>query len=294
MLWLVSHQHNPPIHITPASPTSQYASSSLLLDIAATLREPVVKNTRKAVATSNATFFTLYAAVAITNYGALGNAAQGDILTNYTSPSWLIVVANFAVVLHLLPAFQVYAQTFFSTVDTLRRLRNPNTKKMRWWTTALWRAAYVLVCTAIGAAFPFFSSICMWWGWVVDVGGVGGAVGGFGALYVLWWCVDSSHEHLIFTHRLVGGRYSMYGWVGVPWCHVQIPTQPHITTHTVWPLVVFYPIVMWVHLHNPGTSVRIAFHCLNVLACALSICALSGSFYSFVQSVNTFSIGGSR
>lgn len=100
--------------------------------------------------------------MAISNYGALGNAAQGDVLTDYTSPSWLIVVANFAVVFHLLPAFQVYAQTFFATVETLRRLRNPNSKKMGWLKTALWRAAYVLTCTAIGAAFPFFSSICTW------------------------------------------------------------------------------------------------------------------------------------
>lgn len=92
----------------------QYASSSLLMDISATLREPVLKNTRKAIVTSNITFFrcvvearicsaynchdnSVYAAVAITNYGALGNAAQGDVLTNYSDPSWLIVVANFAV-----------------------------------------------------------------------------------------------------------------------------------------------------------------------------------------------------
>jgi len=61
------------------------------------------------------------------------------------------------VVLHLLPAYQVYAQAFFATAGALRARRK--LLPLVWWKRCLWRTLYVVFCTLIGALFPFFTAI---------------------------------------------------------------------------------------------------------------------------------------
>lgn len=129
--------------------------------------------------------------------------------------------------LHLLPAFQVYAQTFFATAGVLRVRHNPQAKPLVWWQRCCWRALYVAICTAIGALLPFFSSIS----------------------------------------SLVGA--------------VQF-----------WPLVVLYPILLWIRIRQPSNLVRVLLHILSTVCFVLTCCALCGAAYSLVDSVSTFSIGG--
>lgn len=107
-----------------------FAYSLVLIEISATIKEPVQTNMRKAVRVC-ASIFALYVelgsvggihklthavihnrfytTVGFTSYAALGNAAagNGDVLLSYSQPAWLLVLANIAVFIHMLPAFQV-------------------------------------------------------------------------------------------------------------------------------------------------------------------------------------------
>lgn len=49
-------------------------------------------------------------AVSIAGYMAFGNAVPSNILTGFVGPVWVVVWANVMVVIHMIAAYQVYAQ----------------------------------------------------------------------------------------------------------------------------------------------------------------------------------------
>lgn len=80
--------------------------------------EQEVMKKANTIATFTAT--TLYLMCGCLGYAALGNHAQGNILTGFGfyEPFWLIDLANFFIVVHLLGAYQV--QLCFSKLNMKR------------------------------------------------------------------------------------------------------------------------------------------------------------------------------
>ena len=41
----------------------------------------------------------------------------GQVLESYTGPSWALIIANVALVAHMLTAFQVFGQAMFNSIE---------------------------------------------------------------------------------------------------------------------------------------------------------------------------------
>ncbi|GAB4816159.1 hypothetical protein N2152v2_003205 [Parachlorella kessleri] len=96
-----------------------FSFSVILLEIQDTLREPpkAVKTMKKVVHLSLGISAAFYLVISITGYLALGNSVPGDVLTGFTGPSWVICLGNAMVVVHMIAAYQVYAQPLFVLVE---------------------------------------------------------------------------------------------------------------------------------------------------------------------------------
>ena len=53
-----------------------------------------------------------YVSLGCIGYAAFGNAAPGNVLTGFDEPFWLVDVANVAVVIHLVGAYQVIFESY--------------------------------------------------------------------------------------------------------------------------------------------------------------------------------------
>lgn len=52
-------------------------------------------------------------------YAAFGSDAPGNILTGFYEPLWLIDIANIAVLIHLIGAYQVYYSIIYTNICIL-------------------------------------------------------------------------------------------------------------------------------------------------------------------------------
>ena len=75
---------------------------------------PVMK---RAVNTSAAIMMIFYLLVGCAGYAAFGNSISGNILEQFDGPQWVLDMANAMVLLHLIPAFQVYSQPFLCFME---------------------------------------------------------------------------------------------------------------------------------------------------------------------------------
>jgi amino acid permease len=53
-----------------------------------------------------------YVSLGCIGYAAFGNAAPGNVLTGFAEPFWIVDVANVAVVVHLVGAYQVIFEPY--------------------------------------------------------------------------------------------------------------------------------------------------------------------------------------
>ncbi|CAI0459890.1 unnamed protein product [Linum tenue] len=109
-------------------------------------------------------------------YAAFGKHAPGDLLSGsgFDHPVWLLNVANVCVAIHLIGAYQVFAQPIFSLVESSCRQRWPEVKFVTTdhqitipylggtsfhvnWFKLVWRSAYVAVTTVLAMVLPFFN-----------------------------------------------------------------------------------------------------------------------------------------
>ncbi|XP_013645141.2 amino acid permease 8-like [Brassica napus] len=154
-----------------------YAYSSILVEIQDTLRSspPENKVMKKAslAGVSTTTFF--YMLCGCIGYAAFGNKAPGDFLTDFFyEPYWLIDFANACIVLHLIAAYQVFAQPIFQFVENKCNKAWPESNfitkehsmnilflgKCRIsFFRLVWRTAYVIFTTVVAMIFPFFNAI---------------------------------------------------------------------------------------------------------------------------------------
>jgi hypothetical protein len=106
-------------------------------------------------------------------YAAFGDAAPGNLLTGFGfyEPFWLLDIANAAIVVHLVGAYQVYCQPLFAFVEKSAAQRWPDSKfvtgevevpllrgKVNMF-RATWRTAFVVATTVVSMMLPFFNDV---------------------------------------------------------------------------------------------------------------------------------------
>lgn len=98
-----------------------FGFAQVLLEIQDTLRQPpdAQKTMKKASIIAVTGAFGFYFATSVACYSALGNSVAGEVLDGFEqAPNWVLVVANFAIVIHMIMAWQVWAQPVFSSVES--------------------------------------------------------------------------------------------------------------------------------------------------------------------------------
>lgn len=97
-----------------------YNSCVVMIEIQDTLREPpqAAVSMRKAITASMSTCFCLYMAVGCLGYAALGDAVPASILQGFpAAPAWARSLGNLMVLVHMAPAYQVFAQPMYATIE---------------------------------------------------------------------------------------------------------------------------------------------------------------------------------
>lgn len=137
---------------------------------------PENQTMKKATVTGISITTLFYALCGLLGYAAFGNNAPGNFLTGFGfyEPFWLVDIGNLFIIIHLVGAYQVFAQPVFSAVESWGSKRWPQSKFMTkeynariplvgtWRMNMLrviWRTIYVLITTLIAIIFPFFNSI---------------------------------------------------------------------------------------------------------------------------------------
>lgn len=109
-------------------------------------------------------------------YAAFGDMAPGNLLTGFGfyNPYWMVDIANAAIVIHLIGAYQVYCQPLFAFVEKAAIKKFPNsqfitrdieipTLGLRTYRLNLfrlvWRTVFVITTTVISMLLPFFNDI---------------------------------------------------------------------------------------------------------------------------------------
>lgn len=143
-----------------------YSFSMILPEIQDTIDEKRVKGghiaAMKRTVNYAVTVMTLfYMAVAIAGYMAYGNDVAGNVLNSFVDPRWLVDMANIMVIVHMVPAYQVWSQPFFFYIEDNLPLWWPSRPALfRGWSFRLWfRPLYVVIVTVLSICMPFFSYI---------------------------------------------------------------------------------------------------------------------------------------
>ena len=131
------------------------------------------KTMKKAAKLSIGVTTTFYMLCGFMGYAAFGDTAPGNLLTGFGfyDPYWLVDIANAAIVIHLVGAYQVYAQPLFAFVEKWVSKRWPNVDKeykvpipgfapynlspFR----LVWRTGFVIITTIVAMLIPFFNDI---------------------------------------------------------------------------------------------------------------------------------------
>ncbi|OMO52048.1 Amino acid transporter, transmembrane [Corchorus capsularis] len=164
-----------------------YSFSVILIEIQDTVRSPPAesKTMRKATKISIVVTTAFYMLCGCMGYASFGDFAPGNLLTGFGfyNPFWLLDIANAAIVIHLVGAYQVFCQPIFAFIEKLAIQRWPDsyfiTKEFKIRIPGyrypyklnlfrlVWRTIFVIFTTVISMLLPFFN----------DVVGILGALG---------------------------------------------------------------------------------------------------------------------
>lgn len=155
-----------------------YSFSNVLIEIEDTLKSspPECQVMKKASAVGIGITTTFYMLCGLLGYSAFGNAAPGNFLTGFGfyEPFWLIDIANICIAVHLIGAYQVFAQPVFHLVEKACSKRWPDNKFINTehmiklplvgdfpfsLFRSTWRIAYIVFTTILATIFPFFNDI---------------------------------------------------------------------------------------------------------------------------------------
>ncbi|KAF3329848.1 amino acid permease 6-like protein [Carex littledalei] len=157
-----------------------YTFAEVLIEIQDTLRPSPPEN----MTMKKATFYGMggttifYLAMGFAGYGAFGNNTPGNILSAFGCfrPSWLVGIANICIVLHLLGAYQIYAQPIFAVIESRVAARWPEVNFVNWMYTInvpvfkqvsisfslsklVLRSIIILITTLVTMMVPFFNAV---------------------------------------------------------------------------------------------------------------------------------------
>ncbi|KAL5712079.1 hypothetical protein ACHQM5_014284 [Ranunculus cassubicifolius] len=160
-----------------------FSFSQVLIEIQDTLKSPPSENTtmKKASLYGISVTTVFYVAIGCIGYAAFGNGTPGNILTGFSKPFWLVDIANVFIIVHLVGAYQMFAQPIFAAVEkkiaskwpgltffqTVYTVRVPFTKTksiqlmpgsfvLRW--------SIIVLTTLVSMLLPFFNAIMGWLG----------------------------------------------------------------------------------------------------------------------------------
>ncbi|TKY60455.1 Amino acid permease 2 [Spatholobus suberectus] len=152
-----------------------YSYAVVLIEIQDTIKSPPseAKTMKKATMISIAVTTTFYMLCGCMGYAAFGDAAPGNLLTGFGfyNPYWLIDIANAAIVIHLVGAYQVFSQPIFafvekgvtqrwSNIDKEFKIPIPGFPPYKLKVFRLvWRTVFVVLTTVISMLLPFFNDI---------------------------------------------------------------------------------------------------------------------------------------
>ncbi|KAG8375621.1 hypothetical protein BUALT_Bualt10G0119400 [Buddleja alternifolia] len=157
-----------------------YTYSQILVEIQDTLKAtpPENKVMKKANIVAVSTTTAFYMMCGCFGYAAFGNNAPGNLLTGFGfyEPFWLVDLANGFIVLHLVGAYQVFAQPIYSLVESSAKTKWPKSKFVNEeyvlgigsnerskfsinFLRLIWRSSFVIVATFLALLMPFFNDI---------------------------------------------------------------------------------------------------------------------------------------
>ncbi|KAJ8771261.1 hypothetical protein K2173_026438 [Erythroxylum novogranatense] len=132
------------------------SSSGMLPEAQSTLKEPAVKNMRKALLMQFTLGCFFYYGIAIVGYWAYGTSVSSYLPQNFAGPTWVKVLTNVAVFLQFIVSQSMFAAPVHEFLDT--RYLDPNHKihsKQNILRLLGLRAIFFSVNTLVAAAFPF-------------------------------------------------------------------------------------------------------------------------------------------
>ncbi|XP_052203256.1 amino acid permease 3-like isoform X2 [Diospyros lotus] len=164
-----------------------YSYSIILVEIQDTIRSPPTESkTMKKVSLINISVTIFYMLCGCFGSAAFGDLSLGNLLTGFGfyNPYWLLDIANAAIVIHLVGAYQVYCQPLFAFVEKQAtewfpesdfiskeidiRIPRMGIKPYKLNLFRLvWRTIFVIVTTVISMLMSFFNDVV-------------GILGGFG------------------------------------------------------------------------------------------------------------------
>ncbi|KAK7385148.1 hypothetical protein VNO78_30860 [Psophocarpus tetragonolobus] len=156
-----------------------YSYSMILIEIQDTVKSPPAESKTMSKATLVSVLVTtiFYMLCGCFGYAGFGDASPGNLLTGFGffNPYWLIDIANVAIVVHLVGAYQVYCQPLFSFIERQAKQRFPDSDfmsreyevpipgckqpyKLNFF-RLVWRTIFVILSTVIAMLLPFFNDI---------------------------------------------------------------------------------------------------------------------------------------
>lgn len=143
-----------------------YAGHNVVLEIQATIPSTPEKPSKgpmwRGVVVAYIVVALCYFPVALIGYWMFGNKVDDNILISLEKPTWLIVMANFFVVVHVIGSYQIYAMPVFDMIETLlvKKLNFSPTSRLRF----VVRNLYVAFTMFIAITFPFFGGLLGFFG----------------------------------------------------------------------------------------------------------------------------------
>ncbi|KAK7275613.1 hypothetical protein RIF29_16732 [Crotalaria pallida] len=157
-----------------------YSYSMILIEIQDTVKSgppSEAKTMKNATLISVLVTTIFYMLCSCFGYASFGDQSPGNLLTGFGfyNPYWLIDIANAAIIIHLVGAYQVFVQPLFSFIETNAAKKFPNCDfinkdievpiipgakpyKLNIF-RLIWRTIFVILTTIIAMLLPFFNDI---------------------------------------------------------------------------------------------------------------------------------------
>ncbi|KAI3409007.1 Aa_trans domain-containing protein [Psidium guajava] len=143
-----------------------YAGHNVVLEIQATIPSTPEKPSKgpmwRGVVLAYIIVGLCYFPVALIGYLVFGNKVEDNILISLEKPTWLIIMANAFVVIHVIGSYQLFAMPVFDMIETVlvKKLHFKPSTMLRF----VSRNLYVAFTMFVGITFPFFGGLLGFFG----------------------------------------------------------------------------------------------------------------------------------